>query len=270
MILLVNDENSRLLLSKASYKTLVDRSNYTQFYDLLNSTASRNELNAYVVNYDRSGGTGMGAVAMSDGEYNKLYNSVNSAWSTSTRVNLVADAFRTNTNYFTVYQVRRLLLLINSEADRLSLAKSSYDNIIDPSAYTQLYDLFNTTAYRNELARYYTEVQYGNTGVIIKTPMSPSEFNTLEREVEFTFGLGAKMSKLTQIFNTETYYFTVAQAKQLIQLVSAESNRVELAKSAYNNLSDPANFRQLYDVFSSQSSKDELDAYIGSNAYLNN
>ncbi len=272
MILLVNDESSRLLLSKASYKALVDRSNYTQFYDMLNSTASRNDLNAYVLNYDRSNGngTGMGGVAMTDAEYNRLYNSVNSAWNTSTRVNLEGDAFRSTTNYFTVYQVRQLLLLITSEPDRLTLAKSSYDNIIDPSNYTQLYDLFNTTAYRNELARYYSEVQSGGSGVIVKTPMTQSEFNAMVREVEFTFGLGAKMTKLSQIFNTETYYFTVAQVRQLIQMVSLETNRVELAKSAYNNLSDPSNFRQLYDIFSSQSSKDELDAYIGSNAYLNN
>ncbi|MEO6612925.1 MAG: DUF4476 domain-containing protein [Chitinophagaceae bacterium] len=270
MILLVNDENTRLILSKASYKSLVDRSNYTQFYELLNSTSSRNDLNAYVINYDRSNGTGMGGVAMTDVDFNRLYNSVNSAWNTSTRINLVGDAFRSTTNYFNVYQVRQLLLLITSEADRLTLAKSSYDNIVDPSNYTQLYDLFNTTAYKNELARYYAEVQNGGSGTIVKTPMTQSEFNTLVREVEFTFGLGAKMTKLSQIFNTETYYFTVAQARQLIQMVSLETNRVELAKSAYNNLSDPTNFRLMYDIFSSQSSKDELDAYVGSNAYLNN
>jgi hypothetical protein len=31
------------------------------------------------------------------------------------------------------------------------------------------------------------------------------------------------MSRLTEIFANESYYFTVAQAKQLVQLVSAET-----------------------------------------------
>ena len=75
------------------------------------------------------------------------------------------------------------------------------------------------------------------------------------------------MSDLTDIFNNEGYYFTVAQAKQLIGLVSSESNRLQLAKSAYNNITDPDNFSLMYDLLSSQSSKNELSTYVNSYSY---
>ena len=57
---------------------------------------------------------------------------------------------------------------------------------------------------------------------------------------------------------------STAQAKQLINYVSDEANRLQLAKSSYRNITDPANFNQLYDLFSNQSSKDELTAYVNS------
>jgi hypothetical protein len=198
-----------------------------------------------------------------------LYNNINSSWSSSTKVSLATEAFSNNSNYFTVYQVRQLLLLISSENDRLVLAKSSYNNIVDPANYTLLYDVFNTLASKNDLANFIAGVQNG-TGTIVKIPMTETEFNSISRDVQFTFGLGAKMASLTNVFNKETNFFTVQQAKQLIQMVSAESNRLELAKSSYNNITDPANFAQVYDIFSTQVSKDELAAYVANNSYSSN
>ncbi|TMI93886.1 MAG: DUF4476 domain-containing protein, partial [Bacteroidetes bacterium] len=103
--------------------------------------------------------------------------------------------------------------------------------------------------------------------VYTKTPMSNSNYTSLYNEVRNTYGFGAKMSKLTEIFANESYYFTVAQAKQLIQLVSDESNRLALAKSAYGNITDPENFNSMYEVLTSQSSKNELSAYVNTYSY---
>jgi hypothetical protein len=60
------------------------------------------------------------------------------------------------------------------------------------------------------------------------------------------------MSRLTEIFANETYYFTVAQAKQLVQLVSSEEHRLELAKSAMAISPIPENFNLMYDVLTSK------------------
>jgi hypothetical protein len=74
------------------------------------------------------------------------------------------------------------------------------------------------------------------------------------------------MTEITNAFNNNNYYFTCSQARQLIALVSLESNRLQLAKSCYRNITDRENFTQLYDLLTIQSSKDELQAYI--NAYV--
>lgn len=263
LISLVNSENSRLQLAKTSYKLLVDRSNYLQFDDFLSTTTSRNELKNFVNNYDNN--SSMINTAMNDTDFNNLYKSVSGSWTSSSKVQMLSEAFSKSANYFTTYQVRQLLSLASSENDRLPLAKTAYDNIVDVSNYTQLYDLFNSTANRNDLANFYSNMQSG-ANTTIKIAMPESSFKDMYRQVQLTFGLGAKYSALTRIFNTETNYFTVAQAKQLIQLVSSESNRLELAKSSYNNITDPTNFSQLYDILSSQSSKNELAAYVSSNA----
>jgi len=266
LIPLVSSESNRLQLAKTSYKVLVDRSNYLQFDDFLSTTASRNELRNFVNNYENN--SSITNAAMSDADFNSLYRSVSNGWTSSSKVQLLSDAFNKSANYFTIYQVKQLLSLVSSENDRLPLAKTAYDNIVDLGNYTQLYDLFTSSVNRNDLASFYANMQNG-TSTTVKIAMAESTFKDMYRQVQLTFGLGAKYNALTRIFNTETNYFTVAQAKQLIQLVSSESNRLELAKSSYNNITDPNNFSQLYDIFSSQSSKNELAAYVSSNAYSN-
>jgi succinate dehydrogenase flavin-adding protein (antitoxin of CptAB toxin-antitoxin module) len=264
MIQLVNTEADRLQLAKTVYRVLVDRSDYAKFNDFL-SASGRNDFYTYVSNYDQSSGSGE-RTPMTDAAYNQVYKSINDSWSASSRINLATTTFNNSSNYFTTYQVRQLLLLINSENDRLALAKNSYDNVTDPYNFNQLGDLFTSTASKNELANYAATMHAGGT-VAVKVPMTETAFNSIYRDVQFTFGLGAKMTTLTGVFNTETNYFTVQQAKQLIQMVSAENNRLELAKSAYSNITDPMNFSQLYDILSLQASKEELMAFVGSSAY---
>jgi hypothetical protein len=266
LIPLVSSETSRLQLAKASYKVLVDRSNYLQFNDFLSTTANRDDFKNFVSNYDNlPGASGM---AMNETDFNSLYKSINTAWISSSKVQKLSDAFKKSSNYFTTYQVKQLLGLITNENDRLPLAKEAYDNTVDLANYIQLYDMFTSTANKNDLAAFVSTRQ-GGTNTTAKIAMTETAFKSLYREMQLTFGIGAKYSALTEIFNTETNYFTVAQARQLIQMVSSEENRLELAKSSYNNITDPSNFNQLYDIFATQASKNELTAYVNSNAYNN-
>jgi hypothetical protein len=45
-------------------------------------------------------------------------------------------------------------------------------------------------------------------------------------------------------------------------LVDSESDRVALAKLAYLRATDPTTFTQLFDMFPTQASKDDLTNYI--------
>lgn len=258
LIELVTTESDRLSLAKTAYRGITDRENYNMVYPLLNTTASRNDLAAYTRTYDASNPW----ASMSTADFDKLYQTVYYQNSPTTRYNTINKAFTTPGNYFTVAQARKLIPLVNDEANRLKLAKASYRILADRSNYQQFNDLFTSASVRNDFNAWVSNFE--GTGLAVKTAMTDTDFNSLYRKVQLTFGIGAKYSTLTDIFNTETNYFTVAQTKRLIQLVSAESNRLELAKSSYNNITDPENFSQLYDVFSSQTSKNALMNYIAS------
>jgi hypothetical protein len=64
------------------------------------------------------------------------------------------------------------------------------------------------------------------------------------------------MTSAEQIINAN--YFTTAQLKQLLGLFNFESNKLELAKLGYDKVVDQSNYYTLSDMFSFNSSKDEL------------
>jgi hypothetical protein len=56
--------------------------------------------------------------------------------------------------------------------------------------------------------------------------------------------------------------FETAQVREMLQLFSFESNKLELAKYAYRNTVDKRNYYSVFDVFSFSSSREELSRYI--------
>ena len=271
LVQLVPDETNRLYLAKISYRSIIDRNNFSQMSALLTSQTSRNELNTFVNSYDDSNPV-YTRIAMKDDDYNVLYRDIQNRFGLGAKMEALQTVFANESYYFTVAQARQLIQLVSSESNRVELAKASYDNIVDQVNFNQLYDVLSSTASRNELEAYVRDYQNTTPGAATpvytnRTPMSSTSFNTLYNNVKNTWGFGAKMSELTEIFDNESYYFTVAQAKQLIQLVSSESNRLQLAKSAYGNITDPQNFNLMFEVLTSQSSKNELSTFVNTYSY---
>lgn len=264
LIEIVTAENNRLQLAKLSYRSIVDRDNLYQVYELLRSQASRNELENYVNNYQEVSYSGNTGIAMSDANFNNLYQTIQQQWPVSTQMNSLTNAFNNSNNYFTTYQTSRLIQLVGAESNRLQLAKLSYRSITDPANFSQISDLLSSQYSKNELAAYVANYTGGGTGY--KVAMTDANFNMLYQNIQMQFLPGAKMTALTNTFNNTTYYFTSAQARQLIELVSLESNRLQLAKLSYRSITDRGNFTVVNDLFVSQSSKDELQAYV--NAYI--
>ncbi len=122
-----------------------------------------------------------------------------------------------------------------------------------------MYNLFNSQSSKDELAAY---VNNFNTGGNTNVAMSDAYFNNLYQSIQLQFLPGEKMSSLVNVFNNTSNYFTSAQARQLIQLVSSETNRLQLAKLAYRTITDRNNFSQLYDLFISPAARNELDIYV--------
>src|SRR4030095_8920974 len=243
LIQLVSSQSNRFTLAKASYRSITDPTNFTQMYEVLNSQSQRDELAAYVSTYN----AGSSSTAMTASRFNTIYKTAQRQATTNSKVSYIYNAFTNTNNYFTVAQARQLVQLAPDEANRLYLAKISYRSIIDRTNFSQMNALLNSQASRNELTIFVSTYDNSNP-VYTKVAMKEADFNTLYRDIQNRYGLGAKMAALTNAFANENYYFTTAQTRELIQLVSAESNRLELAKASYDNIVDQANFSQLYDM----------------------
>jgi len=91
------------------------------------------------------------------------------------------------------------------------------------------------------------------------TPISDREFSQVLQSLSREWFENDKMSKARQVVDGNL--FTSAQVKQLVQMFSIESNKLELAKYAYANTIDKQNYYVVDDAFSMSRSKRELDDY---------
>ena len=260
LLQLVYAENFRLQLAKLSYRSVTDRSNFYQVYDLLNSQAGKDDLVAYVNNYNEGGNSNSG---MNNDNFNKLYQSILQQWPVSTQMNSLTSAFNNTAYYFTTNQASQLIQIIGAEANRLQLAKLSYRSITDPGNFNQIYDLLSTQASKNELAAFVNN--NNNAGNNSNSPMADANFKYLHQTILQQWPVATQMSSLTGTFNNTANNFTTYQASQLIQIVSTEANRLQLAKLSYRSITDRSNFNQIYDLLTTQAGKNELSVYLNTN-----
>jgi hypothetical protein len=259
LIQIVSGENNRLQLAKLSYRNITDRSNFNQVSNLLYNQSSRNELETYVNNYNQGIDSNN---KMSDASFNNLYQTIRQQSPASTQMNSLINAFNNTNNYFSSYQASQLIQIVSGENNRLQLAKLSYRSITDRSNFNQVSNLLYNQSSRNELETYVNNYNAGVNNSNTNIAMPDADFNSLYRTIQYQFFPNQRMSTLTDVFNNKSNYFTCAQAKQLIPLVTVESNRLQLAKLSYRSIVDRGNFSQLYDLLESQASRNELDAYV--------
>ncbi len=263
---LVNGEADRLDLAMLSYSGVTNVGDFQQLYDLFKSQASIDELN----NFLRSKGWNIndnyqvGAkIAMSENNFNLLVQNVKNKWSQSLKGETVSEAFKKQNNYFRTAQVLQLLKLINSENDRVDLAKIAYPAVTDSSNFTQLYSLLSTQALRDELNAYLRTQGWKFQGdVTVRTTMSDPDFNALLQNVRNKWSQSLKGETINDAFRNSSNYFRVAQVNQLLTQITNEGDRLELAKMSYASIVDTLNFTQLYTLFPTQSSKDALNAFL--------
>jgi hypothetical protein len=277
MLSLVNSESTRLELAKTAYMVSADPANYRQLYPLFTNTYYSNGLDEYVRLQANNNGiinggvTTTGRTLLTSYAYNRLLQDLNANNYQSGKYEIIRNAFANNGYAFTTEQVRQLLGSINSEPDRLYLAKQSYVTISDPANFSTLLTLFGSQSNRADLNAYI--INNGGVGsnvnVYTRVGMSDARFSELYRHASNHILPGDKYTDVRALFSDPQNYFTTAQARQLMSLVSSgsffstsEANRVELAKLAYSRVVDTQNFTEIVNLFDRQSSRDELNGYI--------
>ncbi|MGN6399234.1 MAG: DUF4476 domain-containing protein [Flavisolibacter sp.] len=90
--------------------------------------------------------------------------------------------------------------------------------------------------------------------------MNGSEFNQLVSRIRGQLFASGKLNTARDAVSRN--YFSTAQVRQLLQLFNSDNDKLDLAKQAYRNTVDQESYYALYDVFSYQGSRDDLDRYI--------
>jgi hypothetical protein len=107
---------------------------------------------------------------------------------------------------------------------------------------------------------------YGNgnsgygSGAYAGKVMSDNEFGRMLENISRERFENNMVKSATQVISTS--YFTSIQVKQMLQLFSFENNKLDLAKLAFDKTIDQRNYSVVNDVFSSNSSKDELARFV--------
>ena len=245
-----------------------------QGYDMVVSIR-RNGQVTFTEKKNASFGTSTSETAMSETKFNTLLISVKAKWSQSSRYAAVKSALNTKSNYFTTEQAGQLLMQLTSEAQRLELAKLAYPKITDTENYAEMATLFKSEANRDKLDAFLatknnTSNSVAYQGNFAKASMTTQQFNQLVRTVKNQYRQEGKYAVINDALQLNTNYFTTAQVRQLLNLVTAESDRLALAKISYARVTDPDNFKTLYNLFTT-TNRTELDNYIryGENTSVN-
>jgi len=212
-------------------------------------------------------GTGTTGTEMSSTDFTKLYQSAQSKWSQTSKYNAVKAAVNNKSYYFTTDQAGQLISLVTSETRRLELAKLVYPRVTDPANFSDVVDLFNSTANKQNIEQF---IQANNRGTTVtesytnRTPMSDADFTKLQNKASLHFRQSSTVADIKNAMNVKTNYFTIGQIRALLSMVSSESDKLAIAKLAYHRATDPNSFDQLFDLFASQTSVDNLNNYIKS------
>ncbi len=90
--------------------------------------------------------------------------------------------------------------------------------------------------------------------------MNDREFDNVLKQIDKEWLESNKLKSALQILKNNT--ISAAQVKEMLLLFSFENNKLELAKQAYASTVDKNNYDLVFDVFSFNNSKSELERYI--------
>jgi len=259
---MITSDSDKLDLVKLAYPVVTDKANFAALGNMFASTNRRNEFADFVqVNGDVSSNTGTRRL-ISDSNFNTLTANVRGKWSQSLKGEALRDAFLNSDNYYTTAQVRQLMGLVTSESDKLDLVKLAFPVVYDAINFATLHDVFLSAANRMEFNDFIVSKGGVIANTTIKTPMSSNNFNLLLNNVQGKWSQALKADAVKDAFVNTNNFFSTAQIRQLLTLVTSENDRINLVKLAYPAVTDATNFATLYDVFASTSNRNEFNDFV--------
>lgn len=199
-------------------------------------------------------------------------------------------------HYLYVSQIKAILEALSLEGNRLEYAKYAYSTTLDAENYKTLVDNFRmsankedltnflskreppvvpkaapkteekTTATTNDVAtstsssRTTTTSSSKTTVTTGPTPMADQDFAAAKGKAEKESFESSKLRRVKQI--SDANYLLSSQVKELLDVLSFESSRLEYSKYAYPKTYDQANYAIVKEGLKHSKSRDELGAFL--------
>lgn len=291
--LLFYADQDKLEFAKAAYRNAVDKENFYDVYDAFAYFSSVFRLHDYVTlqrgqntnfttttttitTYDYPnyiypeftnyfGVTGCN-YPMDEGTFYKTYQSMKFSKITESAKSINIKDF-INMNCLSTAQIMKLTSVLSMESFRLEVLKAAYLKAYDRANFGYADQLLTTNTYKVDFNNYIngyssnTINSNNNTVVSSNCTVTMNDMNDIKSSINNASFDNTKITLAKQVLSAKKC-FMVSQIKEILQLFSFESSKLEVAKYAYDFCSDKSNYYQVNDVFSFSSSKDDLTKYV--------
>ncbi|MCS7074616.1 MAG: DUF4476 domain-containing protein [Bacteroidia bacterium] len=194
-------------------------------------------------------------------QFHSFYCSLQNYWTENSRL-IVAKQFIDN-HYVTTEQVRQIALQFVHDENRLELAMFAYRRVADPYNYFRLMDIF---AYANTARRFHDFI-LANEQYFRPAPcngsapaISDTEFGMILQSIRNRTFEETRVLMAKQVITFYSLYSH--QISALMQVMSFENSRMEIAKFAANRVIDPHNYYLVNNAFRFESSVQELHRWL--------
>jgi len=170
-------------------------------------------------------------------------------------------------NCLTVEQIMKIGSMIEQEQKRLDYLKRSYDYSYDVGNYQFGDQLFTTATYRDEFSNYIRSRKPGSPGQhmpqhhVPPCGVSDGEFSEIVRSISSQSFNNTQLTLAKQIVKSKKC-FTTEQIRQIVNIFSFETSKLDMAKYCYTYCVDRDNYYRINECFSFSSSVTELDEFI--------
>ena len=284
MAALFENDFNRLEFAEIAYLNTTDKSNFYEVYDSFAYFSTVFRLHDYIKGQDgikiSKDDKVLATLTFPDYNYPKYSyyngskgcNSVISDQVFISQAQKMANATSDNEklplgkNYVTYYcfstaQVMKITSLLSIESNRLILAKLAYKRVYDKGNYNFMTQLFKYESNKRELIKYINSAPFDDSKVDCKvTDKDIADIKTQIKKQSFS---NTKMTLAKQVIKAKKC-FTTDQIIEILKLFNYDSLKMDLAKYAYDYVTDKNNYYKTADLLRYEFDKQSLLEYYKS------
>ena len=294
---LFSDDITRLTFVENAYPTIFDKENFYDVYDAFGYFSSVMRLHDFVANFDNPSGRREVKTTpdrepdfnfpnynypsyrtykdptrckdpLSDEIFYRLLRNIMNQPDDETRSTMAVQL--AENNCLTVEQIMKMGSLIEKDQKRLDYLKRTYDYTYDAGNFQYSDQLLSDRNDQEDFRNYLREHDHHQNKVVGNEHhpkpvcrVSDEELNEAVNSIKKQSFSNTQLTMAKQIVRSKQC-FTALQIKQIVDIFSFESSKLEMAKFCYSYCVDKDNYYKINDSFSFSSSVDDLDKYISS------